>query len=101
MYSVIFRCKKIPVENSNANKKEFYGHWNGYTIEIYRYKKQYEVSCWNGLGGCICDTVICKNITHGLQEAFNNISVDIDDLVENEKDDKEITYWLDMVRKYI
>jgi hypothetical protein len=99
MYKVNLRGCKVELENKSLNDKEFYAIWNGYTIEINKNKKQYETMCWNGLGCIICDGVICKNITQGLQEAFNNISVDIDDMIEN--DDEEIKYWLDQVINYI
>lgn len=103
-----FKGKTIEVKNETTSRKNFNTQWNGYTIEVTPYethyysngkqKLKYEAYCINPMGAWICDTITVNTITEGVQECFNNIAIDIDDLKANYE---EIGECLKMVEMYI
>lgn len=105
---VDFRGKKLDIKNELNSKKGFYTTWNGYIIEVNPYethyysngskKLKYEGYCTNFLGSCICDAVTYNTISEAVQDCFNNIAIDIDNL-KSEYD--EIGRCLEMVKEYL
>jgi hypothetical protein len=106
---VKFKDKTLDIKNESESKKEFVAHWNGYTIEVSPYethissnglsrKLKYEAYCVNPLGFWICDSTTHDKISEGVQECFNNIETDIDDLKSTYD---EIGEWLKLVKDYI
>lgn len=105
---VNFRGKKLDIKNEKDSKKEFLANWNRFTIEILPYethyssdgkrKLKYEGYCINGLGSCLCDATTHNTISEALQECFDNISIDIDDL-KSQYD--EISEYIELLKDYI
>lgn len=105
---VKFKGKALTVNNESSSKKEFNAKWNGYTIEVSPYeidyysngkqKMRYEAYCVNPMGSWIVNTTTHNTISEGVQECFNNIALDIDDM-KSEYD--EIGEWLELVKEYI
>jgi bacterioferritin-associated ferredoxin len=105
---VDFRGKKLDIKNELNSKKGFYTAWNGYIVEVNPYethynsdgskKLKYEGYCTNFLGDCICDAVTHNTISEAVQDCFNNIAIDIDDL-KSEYD--EIGECLKLIKEYL
>ena len=105
---VKFRNKTLNVENKSESKKEFYAAWNGYTIEVTPYeteyyssgsrKLKYEAMCVNPMGCYIVNTTTHNTISEGVQECFNNISLDVDDM---KSDYDELGEWLELLKDYL
>lgn len=108
---VKFKGKTLNIKNEKDSKKEFYANWNGYVIEVTPYEKEYSYIngrekqkqkydgyCVNPLGSWICESVTHNNISEAVQECFNNISLDIDDL-KSQYD--EIGEWLEKAKEYL
>ena len=105
---VKFRDKNIDIKNESHSRSDFVANWNGYTIEISPFethfssngsrKLKYESYCVNPLGSYICNSTTHNKISEGLQECFDNISTDIDDL---KSDYDEIGEWLELLKDYI
>ena len=105
---VKFKDKTIDIKNESKSKSEFTANWNGYTIEISPYethlssngsrKLKYEAYCVNPLGSWICNSTTHNKISEGLQECFDNIELDIDDL---KSDYDEIGECLELLKDYI
>lgn len=103
-----FKNRTLDVKNEANTKKEFNATWNGYTIEVTPYnthysssggrKLKYEACCVNPLGFWICDSITCNTISEGVQECFDSISRDIDDL---KSDYDEIGELLELLKDYI
>lgn len=86
---VKFRGKTLNINNELNNSNEFYSDWNYYTIEIlkndrnnyrdnYRYKEhKYYVVVSSPLGHCIVDGCEAATKSKCLQEAFDNIDIDL------------------------
>lgn len=92
---VKFRGKTFNITNQSDKSNEFYAEWNYYIIEIFknskddfycnkeRYKDcKYYVVVTSPLGGCIVDGSEHPTQSKCLQEAFDNIDLD---LTEKEK----------------
>ena len=109
---VNFKGKILNIKNESNSRKEFNANWNGYVIEVIPYEKEYcsyfngkerqkqkyEGYCVNPLGSWICDSVSCNSISEAVQECFDNIARDIDDL-KSEYD--ELGECLEKVKKYL
>lgn len=105
---VKFKGKTLDIKNESNSKKEFNTNWNGYSIEVIPYetyynnkgenKIKYEAYCVNPLGSWICDAITHNTILEGVQECFNNIAEDIDDLKSIYD---EIGEWLALVKDYL
>ena len=105
---VKFKGKTLDIKNEANSKKEFSITWNGYVVEVSPYEKEYysngkqkqkyEGYCVNPLGSWICENITHDTISAAVQECFDNISGDIDDL-KSEYD--EIGEWLEMVKDYL
>jgi len=103
-----FKNKTLDIKNESNSRREFYANWNGYNIEISPYethidskgsrKLKYESYCVNPLGSWICNSTTHNNISEGLQECFNNIEIDIDDMKSNYDEIGEI---LELLKDYI
>lgn len=106
-----FKGKTLDIKNEANSKKEFNANWNGYIIEVTPYEKEYsyhsgkekqkqkyEGYCVNPMGSWICDCTTHTTISEAVQECFNNISSDIDDM-KSQYD--EIGEWLEKVKEYI
>ena len=104
---VKFRGRNLDIKNEKETKREFLITWNGYLIEVNPYQKEYssgkqklkyEAYCVNPMGSWIVNTITCNTISEGVQECFDNISLDIDDL---KSDYDEIGQWLEKVKEFI
>jgi hypothetical protein len=105
---VKFKGKTLDIKNESSKKSEFYANWNGYTIEVNKYdihyfdngsqKIKYEGYCVNPLGSCICDCVTHNKISEAVQDCFDNIALDIDDLKSTYD---EIGEWLNLVKEWL
>lgn len=106
-----FKNKILDVKNESNSKKDFFAEWNGYTIEIFKTKeiwvlkkqdiqnnKKYEGICINPLGYWICDCITGEALKSVLQECFDNIAGDIDDMKSNYD---ELGQWLELVKEYL
>ena len=103
-----FKGKTLNIKNESNSKKEFNANWNGYAIEVTPYethfssdgkrKLKYEAYCVNPLGSWICDATTHNIISEGVQECFDNISLDIEDL---KSDYEEIGECLKLLKDYI
>ena len=102
-----FRSKTLNIDNKSNKSNEFYGEWNFYTIEIFQnskddfYRKRelwkehrYYVCVTNPLGNCIVDGYEASTQSKCLQEAFDNIDIDLRDLENISNEDEEVEYWL-------
>ena len=102
-----FRGNTLDIDNQTNKSNEFYGEWNFYTIEIFQnskddfYRKRelwkerrYYVCVTNPLGNCIVDGYEASTQSKCLQEAFDNIDIDLKDLENISNEDEEVEYWL-------
>lgn len=95
---VEFRNLKLNIKNEKDSKSDFVTVWNGYNIEIYPYKQninnktvtKYEANCVNALGSWIVNGGVYENKNVALQDIFDNISSDIDDLESQKQELEEI-----------
>lgn len=108
---VKFKGKTLDIKNEANSKKDFNVNWNGYVVEVTPYEKEYSYSsgkekqkqkyegyCVDPMGNWICDSVTHNTISEAVQECFDNIASDIDDL-KSEYD--EIGEWLEKVKDYL
>ena len=116
---VKLKGKTLNIENQSSSISEFYTEWNGYTIEMYPYKhevksvwnqkpeikKGYEVFVITYTGSYIVNGAEYKTKSEALQEAFDNINLDIDELKENyheyvDENDTEMLEVCEMVKEW-
>lgn len=105
---VKFKGKTLDIKNEAKTKKEFNATWNGYVIEVTPYdmeyysngkrKLKYDGYCVNPMGSWLCESVTHNTISEAVQECFDNIASDIDDLKSNYD---EIGEWLELVKEYV
>jgi len=120
---VRYKNKMVDIPNESDNIKEFVfiSNWNCYIIEItknerhfgtslnvskeYYNSHKYEVSVNAPFGCLIVDGYSSSTIKKCLQEATDNISIDIydlmnklDDLDKTQEDRDEIAYWIGMMK---
>lgn len=106
---VEFKNTKLNIKNDKDSKSEFEAVWNGYTIEIYPYKQKinnktvtkYEANCVNTLGSWIVNGGVYENKSAALQDIFDNISSDIEDLESEKQELEEILNKFTLYKKEI
>lgn len=115
------RFVDIPNELENLKGFVFISTWNCYNIEIIKNERnfrisskvakeyydshKYEVMVTSPFGSCIVDGYSDSTIKKCLQVAIDNISSDIDDLMnrledmdEKQDDRDEIAYWIGLMK---
>ena len=112
-----FRGKTLDIQNENIEspRKRFYTTWNYFEINISKCSKYYESIVTSPLGDLLVEDASYKTMKEAVQDAFNNIELDITEkgnmLTERnqllqgeemtEEDLSEIEYWYgDVVKKY-
>lgn len=94
-----FRGKIININNEEkVNPKKYFNCiWNGYSINIVKNSSVYEACVDSPVNGRIVNYATQDTMGKMLQECFNNISSDIDDMREITN---EYNQWLEKVKEY-
>ena len=113
-----FRGKTLDIQNENIEnpKKCFCATWNYFEVDVSKYNnKYYESIVTSPLGDLLVEDASYKTMKEAVQDAFNNIELDIieignilterNQLLQDgemtEDDLSEIEYWYgDDVKKY-
>ena len=114
---IVFKDKMLDIKNEHTEnpKKCFCATWNYFEINISKCGKYYESIVTSPLGDLLVEDASCKTMKEAVQDAFNNIELDITEkgnmlternqLLQDEEmtedDLSEIEYWYgDVVKKY-
>ena len=112
-----FRGKTLDVQNEDIKnpRKCFYTTWNYFEINVSKCGKYYESIVTSPLGDLLVEDASYKTMKEAVQDAFNNIELDITEkgnmlternqLLQDEEmtedDLSEIEYWYgEVVKKY-
>ncbi len=112
-----FKGRTLNIQNKDTDntRKNFYITWNYFNIYVSKNNKSYESLVISPLGETLVDHVSYKTMTKAVQDAFNNIELDIDEkrnmlmkqeqLLQDgditEEGLEEIEYWYgDIIKKY-
>ena len=112
-----FRGKTLDVQNEDIKnpKNRFCATWNYFEINISKCGKYYESIVTSPLGDLLVEDASCKTMKEAVQDAFNNIELDITEkgnmlternqLLQDEEmtedDLSEIEYWYgEVIEKY-
>lgn len=114
---IVFKEKILDIKNEDTEnpKKCFCATWNYFEINISKCGRYYESIVTSPLGDLLVEGASCKTMKEAVQDAFNNIELDIiekgnmlterNQLLQDgeitEEDLSEIEYWyLEVIEEY-